>query len=290
MYFSLFLHCCFHLTFSSCFLSSCFCSVFANQSESDSRSVKPASLDMTENPRFAKPKLQSSPPPSSSKPKWQVGSTFRLVRTSMPSPPGTFARSLNASRASRTRPNRPCVNLNRLFRFCSWPSCLIVALFARFQPSPYLRLLESQMQPAHKHSESQHTEVQSLYHSMDDRSGFQTPEAQFTCPTTERWSRHQAPEPQASYPSPEPRTNLQCLSVSAAQLLSLKHVLKSKEQPPVTSTSSETLMFSTPALGGMLQQLKILEDKTAQVNAARNSAHVPMLHGSLERKALWARR
>lgn len=51
----------------------CCCSVFANQSESDSCSEKPVSLDMTENPRFAKPKLQSSPPPSSPKPKWQVG-------------------------------------------------------------------------------------------------------------------------------------------------------------------------------------------------------------------------
>ncbi|XP_047658181.1 F-actin-monooxygenase mical2b isoform X5 [Tachysurus fulvidraco] len=44
--------------------------VLRRQSESDSSSGKPVSLDMTENPRFAKPK-QSSPPPASPKPKWQ---------------------------------------------------------------------------------------------------------------------------------------------------------------------------------------------------------------------------
>ncbi|MCJ8734416.1 hypothetical protein PDJAM_G00235180 [Pangasius djambal] len=171
--------------------------VLRRQSEFDSGSVKPVSLDMTENPRFAKPKLQSSPPPTSPKPKWQ--------------------------------------------------------------PSPYLRLLESQMQSGHKHGhlETQHIQVQSVYHNMEDQSGFQTPEAQFTFQTTEPWSQHQPAKPQA-------QPNLQCFSVSATQLLTLKHVLKPKEQPSITSKSSETLLFSTPALGGMLQRLKILEDKATQ--------------------------
>ncbi|XP_034162131.2 F-actin-monooxygenase mical2b isoform X3 [Pangasianodon hypophthalmus] len=171
--------------------------VLRRQSEFDSGSIKPVSLDMTENPRFAKPKLQSSPPPSSPKPKWQ--------------------------------------------------------------PSPYLRLLESQMQSGHKHGhlETQHIQVQSVYHNMDDQSGFQTPEAQFTCQTTEPWSHHQPAKPQA-------QPSLQCFSVSATQLLALKHVLKPKDQPSVTSKSSETLLFSPPALGGMLQRLKIVEDKATQ--------------------------
>lgn len=134
------------------------------------------------------------------------------------------------------------------------------------------------MQPGHKHGhpESQHIEVQSLFHTVD---GFQTPETQFTFQTTERRSHHQPAEPQTSYSNPEPQTNLQCISVSATRLLSLKHVLRPAEQPSVMSKSSENHMFSTPALGGMLQRLKILEDKTAQVNAATmqkvDSAHFP---------------
>ncbi|XP_017330274.2 F-actin-monooxygenase mical2b isoform X6 [Ictalurus punctatus] len=189
--------------------------VLRRQSESDSCCEKPVSLDMTENPRFAKPKLQSSHPPSSPKPKWQ--------------------------------------------------------------PSPYLRLLESQMQPGHKHGhlENQHMQVQSVYHNRVDQSGFQTPEAQFNCQTTEPWSRHQV---QASYPTPDPQSSLQCLSVSATQLLTLKHVLKPQEQPSITSKPSETLLFSTPALGGMLQRLKILEDKTTQVNLRKEFA--PGMGGS----------
>lgn len=134
------------------------------------------------------------------------------------------------------------------------------------------------MQPDHKHGhlESQHIEVQSLFHTVD---GFQTPEAQFTCQTTEPWSRYQLTEPQTSYSNPEPRTSLQCLSVSATQLLSLKHVLRPEEQPTIPSESSENLRLATPVLGGMLQRLKILEDKTTQVNAATvqmvDSAHFP---------------
>ncbi|XP_058252730.1 F-actin-monooxygenase mical2b isoform X2 [Hemibagrus wyckioides] len=169
------------------------------QRESDSSSEKPVSLDMTENPRFAKPRQSSSPPPSP-KPKWQ--------------------------------------------------------------PSPYLRLLESQMQPGNKHGplETQHVQIQSLYintTSMEDQSAFQSPEPQFTSQTTQPWSQLQPPKPS----TPQPQSSLQCLSVSA---LTLKHVLKPKEEPVITSKSSETPLISLPALGGMLQRLKVLEDKTNQ--------------------------
>lgn len=197
----------------------------------------------------------------------------------MSSLPGTLIVSLNVYHASRTRKKWPCVNLNQFFQFPS-PLCLNVALYACFQPSPYLKLLESQRQPGHKqgHLETQHIQVQSVYRSMDDQSGLQTPEAQFTCQTTEPWSHNQPSKPQANYPTPAPQASLQCLSVSATQLLSLKHVLKPKEQPSITSKSSETFLFSTPAVGGMLQRLKILEDKTTQVNAASmrkvESAHL----------------
>lgn len=144
-----------------------------------------------------------------------------------------------------------------------------VALYDCFQPSPYLRLLESQRQPGNKHGqlETQHIQVQSLYHCsiMDDQSGFQSPETRLTCQTTESWCHHQGVELSGS----EPQASLQCFSVSATQLSTLKHVLIPEEQPSVPFKSSETLLISTPALGGMLQRLKILEDDTAQVNAAQ---------------------
>lgn len=121
------------------------------------------------------------------------------------------------------------------------------------------------MQPGNKHGplETQHVQIQSLYFnttSMEAQSGFQSPEPQFTSQTTQPWSQLQPPKPSTS----QPQSRLQCLSVSA---LTLKHVLKPKEEPVITSKSSETQLSSTPALRGMLQRLKVLEDKTSQVNA-----------------------
>ncbi|XP_016133041.1 protein-methionine sulfoxide oxidase mical2b-like [Sinocyclocheilus grahami] len=49
------------------------------ESETDSVADKPVSLDMTENPRFAKPKSQLAPPPP--KPKWQPSSYLRLLES-----------------------------------------------------------------------------------------------------------------------------------------------------------------------------------------------------------------
>ncbi|XP_047658179.1 F-actin-monooxygenase mical2b isoform X3 [Tachysurus fulvidraco] len=179
--------------------------VLRRQSESDSSSGKPVSLDMTENPRFAKPK-QSSPPPASPKPKWQ--------------------------------------------------------------PSPYLRLLESQMQPGNKlgHLETQQVQVWSLHTTTttEDRTGFQSPESPLTSQTTQD-SKPSAPELQSS---------LQCLSVSAAQRSTPKHVLVPKEQSAITCKSSETPLVSTAAL----QRLKIVEDKSAQVNLRKEFA--PGMGGS----------
>ncbi|XP_060740755.1 F-actin-monooxygenase mical2b isoform X3 [Tachysurus vachellii] len=163
--------------------------VLRRQSESDSSSGKPVSLDMTENPRFAKPK-QSSPPPDSPKPKWQ--------------------------------------------------------------PSPYLRLLESQMQHGNKqgHLETQQVQVWSLHTTMEDQTGFQSPESQLTSQTTQN----------AKPSTPELQSSLQGLSVSAAQHSTLKHVLVPKERRAITCKSSETPLISTAAL----HRLKMVEDKTTQ--------------------------
>lgn len=112
------------------------------------------------------------------------------------------------------------------------------------------------MQPGNKqgHLETQQVQVWSLHTTMEDQTGFQSPESQLTSQTT-----------QASKPStPELQSSLQCLSVSAAQHSSLKHVLVPKEQRVITCKSSETPLISTAAL----QRLKIVEDKTAQVNTA----------------------
>ncbi|XP_016366998.1 protein-methionine sulfoxide oxidase mical2b-like isoform X2 [Sinocyclocheilus rhinocerous] len=49
------------------------------ESETDSVADKPVSLDMTENPRFAKPKSQLAPPPP--KPKWQPSPYLRLLES-----------------------------------------------------------------------------------------------------------------------------------------------------------------------------------------------------------------
>ncbi|KAI2648425.1 Protein-methionine sulfoxide oxidase mical2b [Labeo rohita] len=52
------------------------------QVQSESETDKPASLDMTENPRFAKPKSQPAPPPPPPpKPKWQPSPYLRLLES-----------------------------------------------------------------------------------------------------------------------------------------------------------------------------------------------------------------
>ncbi|XP_062856855.1 F-actin-monooxygenase mical2b isoform X2 [Trichomycterus rosablanca] len=196
-----------------------------SETESDSSSAeKPLSLDMTENPRFAKPTVQPPPPP---KPKWQ--------------------------------------------------------------PSPYLRLLESQIQPGHKHVRDdvqlphQHTQVHSAYSQTADHPADQMSEAHFTLHFTKTQSHTQASKPQSTSQSPsrasEPRTSSACLSVSATQLVTLSHVLQTS-QPSDTSSSPEPLLSSTFALGGMLQRLQILEEQITQRRAQTVSA------GEFSRKSI----
>ncbi|XP_050955626.1 F-actin-monooxygenase mical2b isoform X2 [Labeo rohita] len=55
---------------------------YAVRRQSESETDKPASLDMTENPRFAKPKSQPAPPPPPPpKPKWQPSPYLRLLES-----------------------------------------------------------------------------------------------------------------------------------------------------------------------------------------------------------------
>ncbi|XP_051740310.1 F-actin-monooxygenase mical2b isoform X2 [Ctenopharyngodon idella] len=52
-----------------------------SESETDCVADKPVSLDMTENPRFAKPKSQPTPSPPQTKPKWQPSPYLRLLES-----------------------------------------------------------------------------------------------------------------------------------------------------------------------------------------------------------------
>ncbi|XP_067234971.1 F-actin-monooxygenase mical2b isoform X4 [Chanodichthys erythropterus] len=56
-----------------------------SESETDSVADKPVSLDMSENPRFAKPKSQPTPSPLQTKPKWQADETPPAVSSPPPS-------------------------------------------------------------------------------------------------------------------------------------------------------------------------------------------------------------
>ncbi|XP_037396216.1 protein-methionine sulfoxide oxidase mical2b isoform X1 [Pygocentrus nattereri] len=188
-----------------------------NQSEPDSDSSveKASSLDMAENPRFAKPKHVTQPPPPPPKPKWK--------------------------------------------------------------PSPYLRLLESQLQPGYKHGnlDNQHSHqyrhVQSPNDRIDSHAVYQTPEPQFSYHTTEPWSCPQTSEPRSSCPTPEPRPSSSFHSPLAAQLVSLDHLPKPKD-PSLACSSLEPLHSSTPALGGMFLRLQQLEDQISQKKAQTRSA------------------
>ncbi|XP_036424024.1 protein-methionine sulfoxide oxidase mical2b isoform X4 [Colossoma macropomum] len=188
-------------------------SVNQSEPESDSSVEKPSSLDMAENPRFAKPKHVTQSPPPPSKPKWQ--------------------------------------------------------------PSPYLRLLESQLQPGYKHGnlENQHShqysQVQSSYAHIDSHAVYQEP--QFSYHTTEPWSCPQTSEPRSSCLTPEPRPSSSFHSTLAAQLVSLNHLPEPKE-PSLACRSLEPLRSSAPALGGMFLRLQQLEDQISQKKAQTRSA------------------
>ncbi|XP_066504577.1 F-actin-monooxygenase mical2b isoform X1 [Hoplias malabaricus] len=180
------------------------------ETESDSSVEKHISLDVAENPRFAKPKHLPPPPPPLPKPKWQ--------------------------------------------------------------PSPYLRLLESQMQPGSKHGNvenllsHQPSQAQSTYKPIDDHADFQTPVPQFGFRTTEPWSCPQPPEP-CSISEHRSSSPL----IPAAQVMSLRHVHEPRE-PSLASGSPETFNSTTPALGGMLLRLQLLEDQINQKKAQTLSA------------------
>ncbi|XP_022539518.2 F-actin-monooxygenase mical2b isoform X2 [Astyanax mexicanus] len=179
--------------------------------ELNSSMEKLVTLDMTENPRFAKPK--PSPPSPPPKPKWQ--------------------------------------------------------------PSPYLRLLESQLQPGYKHgsveNQHPHQHTQSFFDHLDDHAGYQTPDLLLSCNSTETWSCPKTPEPHSNCQTPEPRPSSPRSPILAPQLVSLSHLLESREHSLVSS-ASETLHTSTAALGGMFSRLQQVEDQMNQKKAQTQSA------------------
>lgn len=102
-----------------------------------------------------------------------------------------------------------------------------------FQPSPYLRLLES-----HTRNEThEHTEIQSNYKNTEIPSSYQTSE-----------SRPRSPH------------------IPFKVLQSVSHL------PSSTADPSDSLPSFTPALGGMLQCLQKLEEEVSQVNGAMHES------------------
>ncbi|KAI4894799.1 hypothetical protein NFI96_017095 [Prochilodus magdalenae] len=138
----------------------------------------------------------------------------------------------------------------------------------KWQPSPYLRLLESQLQPGYKHGNlenqhpHQHSHAQSTY-QIDDHAVL-TPEPQFTYHTEEPWSCSQPSEHCSSCPTPEPRP-------TSSFHPSLSH-LPEPRQPSLACSSLEPLCSFTPALGGMFLRLQQLEDQISQKKAQTQSA------------------
>ncbi|KAK1804586.1 hypothetical protein P4O66_020579 [Electrophorus voltai] len=174
------------------------------QAESDCPAAKSLSLDMAENPRFAKPKHQAPPPPPPPEPKWQ--------------------------------------------------------------PSPYLRLLESQTQPSYKYGKAeaqrppQHTDEQLAYPH--------TAEPPFRHHSSESQPCHQTPDPQYSRQTPEPQPSSPGATMPVHQL---SHLPEPRGAPPEDG-SPKHLLSSTPALGETLQLLQRLEEKISERKAQTQSA------------------
>ncbi|XP_035387979.1 protein-methionine sulfoxide oxidase mical2b isoform X2 [Electrophorus electricus] len=174
------------------------------EAESDCPAAKSLSLDMAENPRFAKPKHQAPPPPPPPEPKWQ--------------------------------------------------------------PSPYLRLLESQTQPSYKYGNAeaqrppQHTDEQLTYPH--------TAEPPFRHHSSESQPCHQTPDPQYSRQTPEPQPSSPGAPMPVHQL---SHLPEPRGAPPEDG-SPKHLLSSTPALGETLQLLQRLEEKISERKVQTQSA------------------
>lgn len=118
-----------------------------------------------------------------------------------------------------------------------------------FQPSPYLRLLESHMQNETHHSDHRieiqsshgHTEIQSSQCHTETKSNYKTTGVHCTLQLTGIPSSYQVSESRPRSP-PIPFKVLQ------------------------PADPSDPLPSFTPALGGMLQCLQKLEEEVSQVN------------------------
>ncbi|XP_076852253.1 F-actin-monooxygenase mical2b isoform X6 [Brachyhypopomus gauderio] len=203
------------------------------QPEAVSPAEKPVSLDMAENPRFAKPKHQAPPPSSPPKPKWQ--------------------------------------------------------------PSPYLRLLESQTQPGYKHGSAEphhppkhrdaplnspcvdshalHQTAEPHFgpHTSESRPHRQTPDPESSRLTPDPESSRLTPDPESNRLTPEPQPSSPCFSMRASRLGPQSHLLDPRDVL-LTDGSPEHLLPFTPALGETLQHLQRLEKTISERKAQTQSA------------------
>ncbi len=127
-----------------------------------------------------------------------------------------------------------------------------------FQPSPYLRLLESHMQNESHHSDHR-TEVQSSHGRT---------EVQFSHGHTEIQSSQCHTEIQSNYKTTGFHRTLQLTGLPSSYQVSESR----PRSPPIPfkvlqpADPSDPLLSFTPALGGMLQCLQKLEEEVSQVN------------------------
>ncbi|XP_051545602.1 F-actin-monooxygenase mical2b isoform X4 [Myxocyprinus asiaticus] len=171
-----------------------------SESETDSDAEKPVSLDMAENPRFAKPKSQPTPPtPPPPKPKWQ--------------------------------------------------------------PSPYLRLLET-----HTRHEPQHTDAQPSDHHIAIQSSYGYTEIQSDHKRTGVHSSFQLTEMISSYQTIESHPR------SPHILFKVLQPVSQTQLPTRAADPSDSLPLITPAMGGMFQCLQRLEEEISQKKAQSEMA------------------
>ncbi|XP_051545601.1 F-actin-monooxygenase mical2b isoform X3 [Myxocyprinus asiaticus] len=170
-----------------------------SESETDSDAEKPVSLDMAENPRFAKPKSQPTPPtPPPPKPKWQ--------------------------------------------------------------PSPYLRLLET-----HTRHEPQHTDAQPSDHHIAIQSSYGYTEIQSDHKRTGVHSSFQLTEMISSYQTIESHPR------SPHILFKVLQPVSQTQLPTRAADPSDSLPLITPAMGGMFQCLQRLEEEISQADEASSA-------------------
>ncbi|XP_051979014.1 F-actin-monooxygenase mical2b-like isoform X1 [Xyrauchen texanus] len=126
----------------------------------------------------------------------------------------------------------------------------------KWQPSPYLRLLESQTRHESQHRDGQHSD-----HHIEIQSGYEQTEIQSNHKQTEVHHSFKLTEISSSYQTCESHPISSHIPFKVLQPIS-QTLLPSRAADP-----SDSLPVITPALGGMFQCLQKLEEEISQKKA-----------------------